>query len=99
MSKRFRVLEDFESEELGTTFVQDEVHVADETDVELAKLLPTWVEEGKVEEVPSDEELDETIDEMKAGHEESGLTPEEIEQTLEAEDGDEEEDKDKKDDA
>jgi hypothetical protein len=69
MTKRFRVLEDFESEELGATFVQDEVHVADETDVELAKLLPTWVEQGKVEEVPSDEELDETIDEMKAGHE------------------------------
>ena len=81
MPKRFKVLEDFRSEELGINLTKGSVHRVPDTDGELAKQLANWLEEGKVEEVDDEDETAEKEDD----EDDDDLTPEEIDEEIEKE--------------
>ena len=67
--KRFIVNDTFTSEDTGMEYYQGAIYTVDDR---VKPLLEQWVAEGKVRDadVPDDDELDETIEEMKARHEE-----------------------------
>lgn len=67
--KRFIVNDTFTSEDTGMEYYQGAIYTVDDR---VKPLLEQWVAEGKVRDAdaPDDDELDETIEEMKARHEE-----------------------------